>query len=214
MHVHRFDSVAERREESEELFACLEVQKHVLGPSFVLGSPAAKVELPKIPVPKFSGKCLQWNNFWQLVDATVNSLPISDLQKFNYLLKKFNYLLLLGVEKAFLQVRIREEDQNFTRGLWVKDIGKPFASDNIAVYRVSRVTFGINACLFLLSATILYHLKNFVRNRAFVEEIATNLYVDNLFVRVQTEKEAIQKYSDLKAVFAADLHGFSAVFLE
>ncbi|KAK6027246.1 Tas retrotransposon peptidase A16, partial [Ostertagia ostertagi] len=51
------------------------------------GSTAARVELPKIPLPQFSGKSWQWDSFWELFDATVHSSQLSDLQKFNYLLK-------------------------------------------------------------------------------------------------------------------------------
>ncbi|KAK6763823.1 hypothetical protein RB195_024231 [Necator americanus] len=50
---------------------------------------AAKIELPRIPIPEFNGKSWQWDSFWELFNATVHSLPLSNLQKFNYLLKAF-----------------------------------------------------------------------------------------------------------------------------
>ncbi|KAK6755699.1 hypothetical protein RB195_014218 [Necator americanus] len=49
--------------------------------------PAAKIELPKIPIPEFNGKSWQWDSFCQLFNATVHSIPLSDLQKFNHLLR-------------------------------------------------------------------------------------------------------------------------------
>ncbi|KAK6730886.1 hypothetical protein RB195_007389 [Necator americanus] len=49
--------------------------------------PAAKIELPRIPIPEFNGKSWQWDSFWELFNATVHSLPLSNLQKFNYLVR-------------------------------------------------------------------------------------------------------------------------------
>ncbi|RCN38545.1 hypothetical protein ANCCAN_15531 [Ancylostoma caninum] len=51
------------------------------------GNTVARIELPKLPIPEFSGKFWQWDSFWELFNATVHSLPLSDLQKFNYLLR-------------------------------------------------------------------------------------------------------------------------------
>ncbi|KAK5969814.1 hypothetical protein GCK32_016404 [Trichostrongylus colubriformis] len=63
------------------------------------------------------------------------------------------------VEKAFLQVRLQEIDRDATRCLWVKDIHKLLTDENIAVYRFTRVTFGLNASPFLLAATLHFHLN-------------------------------------------------------
>uniref|UniRef100_A0A7I4YZT0 Peptidase A2 domain-containing protein n=1 Tax=Haemonchus contortus TaxID=6289 RepID=A0A7I4YZT0_HAECO len=112
------------------------------------------------------------------------------------------YVLLSDVEKAFLQVRLQESDRDFTRCLWVKNVKEALTHENIAVYRFTRVTFGINASPFLLSATILYHLKNYVKNEELTDEIARNLYVDNLFVNADSREGAIQKYTDLKTIFS------------
>ncbi|KAK6751723.1 hypothetical protein RB195_003252 [Necator americanus] len=49
--------------------------------------PAAKIELPRIPIAEFNGKSWQWDSFWELFNATVHSLPLSNLQKFNYLVR-------------------------------------------------------------------------------------------------------------------------------
>uniref|UniRef100_A0A7I4Y5H2 Peptidase A2 domain-containing protein n=1 Tax=Haemonchus contortus TaxID=6289 RepID=A0A7I4Y5H2_HAECO len=88
--------------ESEELMAQLEVRKQETSSRITTYSeegantegvtpsyryPGGRVELPRLPIPEFSGKSWQWDNFWELFNATVHSLPISNLQKFNYLLK-------------------------------------------------------------------------------------------------------------------------------
>ncbi|KAK6764728.1 hypothetical protein RB195_024890 [Necator americanus] len=48
---------------------------------------AAKIELSRIPIPEFNGKSWQWDSFWELLNATVYYLPLSNLQKFNSLLR-------------------------------------------------------------------------------------------------------------------------------
>ncbi|KAK5967135.1 hypothetical protein GCK32_021621 [Trichostrongylus colubriformis] len=48
---------------------------------------SAKVELPVIPIPTFSGKISDFENFWALFSANVHSQKLSNLQKFNYLLR-------------------------------------------------------------------------------------------------------------------------------
>ncbi|EPB76612.1 hypothetical protein ANCCEY_04321 [Ancylostoma ceylanicum] len=87
--------------ETENLLTKMEVNKQCLSfhgrihsqvtrttPENTLGGNLmARAELPKIPIPEFSGKTWQWDNFWELFNATVHSLSISDLQKFNYLLR-------------------------------------------------------------------------------------------------------------------------------
>uniref|UniRef100_A0A7I5ED04 CCHC-type domain-containing protein n=1 Tax=Haemonchus contortus TaxID=6289 RepID=A0A7I5ED04_HAECO len=44
-------------------------------------------KLPTVPVPTFSGKLVEFENFWALFDANIHSQPLSPLLKFNYLIK-------------------------------------------------------------------------------------------------------------------------------
>ncbi|KAK6763557.1 hypothetical protein RB195_024036 [Necator americanus] len=84
--------------ETETFLARLEVQKHVLTTKMRTQTgvqvypdpgvqnqeaPVGRVELPRLPIPEFNGKSWQWDNFWELFNATAHSLPLSNLQKFN-----------------------------------------------------------------------------------------------------------------------------------
>ncbi|VDO54435.1 unnamed protein product [Haemonchus placei] len=53
---------------------------------------------------------------------------------------------------------------------------KLLTEDNLAVYRFRRVTFVIDASSFFLSATIHFHLNNYVENKELAAEMASNLY--------------------------------------
>uniref|UniRef100_A0A7I4YE42 Uncharacterized protein n=1 Tax=Haemonchus contortus TaxID=6289 RepID=A0A7I4YE42_HAECO len=46
----------------------------------------AKPKLPAIPVPVFTGKVWEFENFWTLFAANVHKQPLTPLQKFNYLI--------------------------------------------------------------------------------------------------------------------------------
>ncbi|EYC14833.1 hypothetical protein Y032_0039g31 [Ancylostoma ceylanicum] len=43
--------------------------------------------LPNLQIPSFSGKTWEWENFWQLFRHNIHDQPISNIAKFNYLLK-------------------------------------------------------------------------------------------------------------------------------
>ncbi|KAK6734151.1 hypothetical protein RB195_017743 [Necator americanus] len=43
-------------------------------------------KLPPIPIPIFTGKLQEYTNFWTLFESNVDRQPLTNLQKFNYLL--------------------------------------------------------------------------------------------------------------------------------
>jgi hypothetical protein len=80
------------------------------------------------------------------------------------------------LQKAFLQVRIREAERDSLRFYW-----KPAGQSNIEVYRFTRALFGLTSSPFLLGGVINQHLTLWEdRYREFVEEIRKSLYVDDL----------------------------------
>ncbi|VDK46105.1 unnamed protein product, partial [Cylicostephanus goldi] len=109
--------------------------------------------------------------------------------------------VMSDIEKAFLQVRLQEKDRDATRCIWVRNIAQPPTEENLVIYRFTRVTFGLNASPFLLSATIDYHLENTASKDDMTEEIRNNLYVDNLFFGAQSSDEALTKYVHTKNLF-------------
>jgi len=81
------------------------------------------------------------------------------------------------IKKAFLQVRIREEDRDALRFHWIKDT----QTEEVETVRFSRVMFGLTQSPFLLGGTIEQHLTSYVnQDRKLVEEIRRNLYVDDI----------------------------------
>ena len=100
---------------------------------------------------------------------------------FDVLLRfRVNQVALTGdVEKAFLMVRMIEEDRDVLRFLWVDDIDK--FSPEIVVLRFTRVVFGVSSSPFLLNATIKHHIEQYKEaDPEFVETFLRSIYVDDL----------------------------------
>ncbi|XP_045777259.1 uncharacterized protein LOC123875465 [Maniola jurtina] len=103
------------------------------------------------------------------------------------------------VEKAFLQIGLKEQDRDVTRFLWLKDTKKPVTKDNLLYLRFTRVPFGIISSPFILNATIKHHLMN-AKNKS-VRKLANDIYVDNVVTGANTAKEVEELYRNSKEAF-------------
>ena len=111
-------------------------------------------------------------------------------------------LLVADIEKAFLQLDIWPPDRDVTRFLWYRDPTNPTATpDNIAVYRFRRVPFGIVSSPFLLAATIQHHLAN-DEDADVGRLVSRNIYVDNVFIGVDTPEEGYDMCNRTTSVFS------------
>ena len=83
-------------------------------------------------------------------------------------------LILADIQKAFLQIEVKEEDRYSFRFLYnVNGMEKHL--------RFTRVPFGAEASLFVLGATLQHHLGNQPpENQDTVNALKKNTYVDNL----------------------------------
>lgn len=97
--------------------------------------------------------------------------------------------LLDNIEKAFLMTGLKKEGKNITKFLWLKDINQPCSENNLKkIYRFKRIVFGIIFSLCFLTATI-FCLNKY--NTKLTEEIAKNIYFDNIFMTAQTTNKTI-----------------------
>ena len=91
---------------------------------------------------------------------------------------RFHPVAVAGdVQKAFLQIRVREAERDALRFHWIKDLH----STEVEVLRFTRVVFGLTSSLFLLNGVIARHLELIEpRFPETVAEIRKSLYVDDL----------------------------------
>ena len=67
----------------------------------------------------------------------------------------FKYALTSDIKSAFLNIRIKKEERDYLRFLWISDIHED--NPKIVVKRFTSVIFGVNSSPFLLNATIVTH---------------------------------------------------------
>ncbi len=115
------------------------------------------------------------------------------------LLKSRTYPILLtaDLKKAFLQIRIMQEERDSLRFHW----RHPKTSE-IAVYRFTRALFGLTCSPFLLGGVINQHLDNWEdQYPEIVKELRDGIYVDDLMTGGTTVKETEQKKATAVEVF-------------
>ncbi|XP_055948336.1 uncharacterized protein LOC129981504 [Argiope bruennichi] len=91
-------------------------------------------------------------------------------------LRKFPAGIASDIEKAFLQIRIRERYKDYLRFLWkTKDKG-------MKIYRHRRVVFGVTCSPFLLAATLNCHLEKAPEELLNTAEILKNIDEADKFI--------------------------------
>ena len=111
---------------------------------------------------------------------------------------RFLPILLTGdLEKAFLQVRIKEAERDALRFHW-----KAPGSNDTVIYRFTRALFGLTCSPFLLNGVLSVHLKSWESKRPeLVKEIRKNLYVDDLMTGGATVTEVKEKKIQASKIF-------------
>ena len=88
-------------------------------------------------------------------------------------------IALVGdIEKAFLNIKVQEQDRNVLRFLWIDSLQKD--DPEIVLYRFCRVVFGVNSSPFLLNATLRYHISQYSLDAQFVENLLNSFFIDDL----------------------------------
>lgn len=126
----------------------------------------------------------------------------ADLFKVLIRFRLFAIGITADVQKAFLQISIREEDRDALRFLWFEGLpmsGRPLPK--IQEMRMTRVPFGTSASPFLLSATLKYHFDHVEQiYQVTAAKLKASFYVDDLVFGASTTKEALQLYEETKAI--------------
>ncbi|GFY78678.1 uncharacterized protein TNIN_162411 [Trichonephila inaurata madagascariensis] len=100
------------------------------------------------------------------------------------------------IQRAFLEIGIKEEDRIYLQFLWGHDNGTclDLEGQPVRVLRMTRVPFGVNCSPFLLAATIRTHLEKYEHFE--VTEKLRDLYVDDFLCSVDSLAKAKQFVKD------------------
>ncbi|GFS72528.1 integrase catalytic domain-containing protein [Trichonephila clavipes] len=116
--------------------------------------------------------------------------------------RKYRIGVISDIEKAFLQIGVREQDRDFLRFMWYDRENR----DHIKIYRHRRVVFGVTSSPFLLGATLNHHLDNAHGNFDNVAKILRkSFYVDNCVTSFETE-EQLQKFIVESKILLSSAH--------
>ena len=104
---------------------------------------------------------------------------IFDFQFFFFLrFRLFPIAITADIEKAFLQIGIKEADRDYLRFLWVDDILKE--NPKIIRNRFACVIFGVTSSLFLLSATIRKHNNQYTSaDPGYAQKTLLSFFIDD-----------------------------------
>ena len=122
------------------------------------------------------------------------------IKSLNTIIHRFRankYAFVAEIEKAFMRIKINEEDRNYVRFLWFED-GNP--DKPIKVYRYTSVFFGGTSSPFILNSTILHHLSQYEKDpdpvvQFVARDLEEKLYCDNVLTGRDDEDTAIQYYN-------------------
>ncbi|GBN34828.1 hypothetical protein AVEN_61683-1, partial [Araneus ventricosus] len=111
--------------------------------------------------------------------------------------RKHKIAFSADIEKAFLQIGIKENERDFLRFLYFDK-----NNDNkLKCFRMTRVPFGVTCSPFILAATIKHHIKKFKGNSEVHEMLDSSVYVDDLFYGGDSLEKAHQLSTDAVNVF-------------
>ena len=95
-------------------------------------------------------------------------------------------LLCADIEKAFLQIQIRENDRDALRFHWIQNRDPR----NIEILRFTRLVFGLIRSLFILEGTLKKHFDNYKQAYAKIIEVTENdMYIDDLVTGAESLDE-------------------------
>ena len=105
--------------------------------------------------------------------------------------------LIADIEKMFLQVKLAPEDRVVHRYLW-----RELQPNEVTkVYRMQRLTFGVNASPFLAIATVQTHVNKYKEISPYaVEEILQNIYVDDCLTGADTVDSTLKLQQEMSEV--------------
>ncbi|XP_065061333.1 uncharacterized protein LOC135688421 [Rhopilema esculentum] len=133
------------------------------------------------------------------LDSGVNHMPLL----FNTIIRFMMHPVVLtaDIEKAFLQVQIKESDRNVLRFQWFDDIESE--NPSIVQYRYCRLVFGLTCSPSVLGETIKLHVSQFESQYPQTVKHLRNLYCDDFLCGATSTEEALMIYKQAKEIMAS-----------
>ena len=106
-------------------------------------------------------------------------------------------LLCRDIEKAFLQIRIRESERDVLRFHWVENSDPSF----IEINRFTHLVFGLTQSFFILKGTLKEHFRYYFNEcPTLIQAILKDMYVDGLVLGSNTKEVEVIKQKSIESV--------------
>ena len=118
------------------------------------------------------------------------------------LLLKFRlnkYAAVADVEKAFLNILLKEADRDVFRFFFPQDIYDP--SSPMRIFRYKCIIFGASCSPYLLAAVVEVHLEKHIQDKLLRESLS-NIFIDNLITTNKSESDLLSFYHKARSVYA------------
>ncbi|XP_064462301.1 uncharacterized protein LOC135372760 [Ornithodoros turicata] len=108
--------------------------------------------------------------------------------------RMYRVAITADIQKASLQIGIREADRDALRFLWLAESPTPGSMlPDFECWRMTRVPFGTSASPFLLNATLRHHLTSVEGpDKDLAYDLSNSFYVDDLLIGTDTVNEGKQ----------------------
>ncbi|XP_070562368.1 uncharacterized protein [Ptychodera flava] len=128
------------------------------------------------------------NDCLQTGPSLINDLPAILLR-----FRANRVAFVSDIEKAFLNIRLEEDERQYTKFLWLSDIRDP--ESPFDVYQFKSVLFGAACSPFMLNAVIKTHLESNA-SIPIADDLKHNIYVDNVIDGAESDEKAVSYYND------------------
>ena len=142
-----------------------------------------------------SAACTGAPSLNDMVDPGPSLLP--DLTGILLRFREYECAVQADIRKAFFMIGMREEDRPYLRFVW-PEIG----SEEMCIWRLKKLPFGVNCSPFILSAVLRFHLDSAFESasaaeRDIIELLLRSFYVDDCVSSLPccADAEKLQEYS-------------------
>ena len=104
----------------------------------------------------------------------------------------------MDFEKAYLRINIDEEQINYLKFLWYRNLQE----ESIIKYKFARVIFGVTSSQFILNGTVQTYASKYENiDPELARTVTKHFHVNNLHSVAQSTKEGFEFYKKDKSRF-------------
>ena len=109
-----------------------------------------------------------------------------------------------SIKKVFLQIAIDEDQRDFTRMIWYKNVFAQNPTVKISLF--AGIVFGLTSSTFILNGMVRIHLQKYLRDehiKEIIQKLIGDLYVDDVTSSSSKQIEGQQFYETAKSCLSS-----------